>query len=534
MADSVNKPGGDERPGNVTPEHSGELEERIGLALTANGIGVWELDLMNHTAYRSLTHDRIFGYSQLLPEWTYERFIDHVLPEDRPHVHTRFRTAVDTAMPWDFECRIRRVDGEVRWIWATGRHVTDSSGEPCKLLGIVQDITERKQAEQHLIQAREEAIAARAEAEKANRAKSEFLASMSHELRTPLNAILGFGQILATDPAVPSEQAQLLGEITQAGEHLLSLVNEILDLPRLEAGEVELDMRRVHCGEVMETARVRVEPLLQQHAITLDVCASPDIAVYADPFRLKQVLVNLLANAIKYNDPGGAVTLKVNQEGEMVCFSVSDSGPGIPQDKLAELFVQFGRLGRETGSVAGAGLGLALSKRLVELMGGTIGVESTVGIGSHFWFRLPRAEAEPVATDDTRTFHTEKDGASTLILYIEDNPASVRLVQRILGQEPGLHLLTTPSGATGLELGARHEPDLLLLDMNTADLDGYEVLRRVRISPWGRDIPVIALTANAMVGDSSRAEAAGFNAYLTKPIDVKAFRRTLTRFTEGR
>ncbi|TVQ74712.1 MAG: response regulator [Chromatiaceae bacterium] len=542
MASLKNDERGEGRPEQADPEPSSELDERIGVALTANGIGIWELDLTDHSAYRSLTHDQIFGYQQLLPEWSYEMFIDHVLPEDREYVDTRFRTAVDSSVPWDFECRIRRLDGEIRWIWATGRHVADEAGEVRKLLGTVQDITERKQVEQHLIQAQLEAVAARAEAEKANRAKSEFLASMSHELRTPLNAILGFGQILSEDPAVPAEQAQFIGEITRAGQHLLALVDEILDLPRLEAGDVELDLRRVSCDEVAAIACARVEPLLQEQSITLEVRACPDAVVRADPFRVKQVLVNLLANAIKYNDPGGSVILQVAQEGESVWFTVSDSGQGIPKDKLDEVFVRFGRLGRETGSIEGAGLGLALSKRLVELMGGTIGVESTMGVGSRFWFWLPRAEEERASVDPSTTLDCtgketvppKRENASTTILYIEDNPASVRLMARILGKESGFRLLTTPSGNVGLELGARHKPDLMLLDINTADLNGFEVLSRVRVSEWGRDIPVIALTANAMAGDLSRAEAAGFNAYLTKPIDVGVLRRTLSQYVGDR
>ncbi|MCG5495578.1 hybrid sensor histidine kinase/response regulator [Ectothiorhodospira variabilis] len=541
MAGSENARRGEGRSGQAGPEPSSELDERIGVALTANGIGVWELDLTDHSAYRSLTHDQIFGYQQLLPEWSYEVFIDHVLAEDREYVDTRFRTAVDTSAPWDFECRIRRLDGEIRWIWATGRHVVDEAGGVRKLLGTVQDITERKQVEQHLVQARLEAIAAKAEAEKANRAKSEFLASMSHELRTPLNAILGFGQILSEDPAASAEQTQFIGEITRAGQHLRALVDEILDLPRLEAGDVELDLRSVSCGEVSAAARVLVEPLLQERSITLEVRACQDAAVRADPFRVKQVLVNLLANAIKYNEPGGSVILEVAQEGESVWFTVSDSGEGIPRDKLEEVFVRFGRLGRETGSIEGAGVGLALSKRLVELMGGTIGVESTMGVGSRFWFWLPRAEEALAPTDSSalrdcsekETVHSEREKATKTILYIEDNPASVRLVARILGKESGFRLLTTPSGTVGLELGARHKPDLMLLDINTADLNGFEVLSRVRLSEWGRDIPVIALTANAMAGDSSRAEAAGFNAYLTKPIDVVVLRSTLNQYVGG-
>lgn len=539
MANSVDEERRDHRPEPGGPEHSSELDERIGFALDANGIGAWELDLVHRKAYRSLTHDQIFGYPDRLPEWTYETFLDHVLPEDRDYVDERFRNAVEAGAPWDFECRILRVDGETRWIWATGRHLTDDAGDTRRMLGIVQDITQRKLVEQHLIQAREEALAAQAEAEKANLAKSEFLSSMSHELRTPLNAILGFGQVLGSDPQVAPDHAELIGEMTRAGRHLLSLVNEILDLPRLEAGEVELDMRPVACDEIMEASRVLVEPLLRQQSITLEVRESEDTAVYADPLRVKQVLVNLLANAIKYNDPDGSVTLEIVQEGPEICFMVSDSGQGIPQEKLKDVFVRFDRLGRETSAIEGSGLGLALSKRLIELMHGSIGVESEMGVGSRFWFRLPRAAREEAVPDLPSQLaapperHAERGRGGkdhVTVLYVEDNPASVRLVQRVLGRDSRFRLLTTPSGAAGLELGARHRPDLLLLDINTEDLDGYEVLRQARASHWGQDIPVIALTANAMAADTLRGGNAGFNAYLTKPVDLMMLRKTLDQF----
>ena len=391
-------------------------------------------------------------------------------------------------------------------------------GSELKFTAIVRDITARKQLEDDLLQAREAA-------EGANRAKSAFLSRMSHELRTPLNVVLGFGQVLQLDPLEP-QHAEAVDYILKAGRHLLELIDEVLDIARIESGRVSFSIEPVHAAGLLADAITLMRPLATQRGITiraeLEGC---DCFVIADRQRLRQVFLNLLANAIKYNREGGAVDIAcVKVADSAVRISVTDTGRGIAPENIGRLFVAFDRLGAEVTDVEGTGLGLALSRHLVEAMGGVIGAESTVDIGSTFWIELSLTE-EPVHPPEgvaTEAFGSHPwQGGQRTVLYIEDNLANLSLMERLLVGRLGLRLLAAMQGSLGLDLASEHHPDLILLDLHLPDMPGHEVLRRLQNNPDTRDIPVVIVSADATSGQVARLRAAGARAYITKPFDLK-------------
>jgi PAS domain S-box-containing protein len=420
-------------------------------------------------------------------------------------------------------------------------HVLGAMGEDgrqtCYVFGL--DITARKRAEEALIVARDEA-------ERANRAKSQFLSHMSHELRTPMNAILGFGQLLESDirhPLAAAQQRQV-HEILRSARHLLDLINEMLDLGRIEAGELPVERVPVRLADLIDDCLGMVRPLAQAHGVTLLAPAPAllDEQVWADRTRLKQVLLNLLANAIKYNRPGGEVAITCSPEivGDGVGDSgalriaVRDSGRGLTADEQQRLFQPFERLSASQTDIEGTGIGLALSQRLVHAMGGTIGVHSEAGRGSTFWVRLSRADAAAAppagAPPGARALAPwPANGAQRSVLYIEDNPVNVILMQAMLARLDGVRTVVAPLPLQGLEFALRERPDLVLLDIQLPGMDGFEVLRRLRANPRTQAIPVIAVSANAMQADIEAGHAAGFTAYLTKPIELELLLATVYR-----
>jgi len=380
-----------------------------------------------------------------------------------------------------------------------------------------------------------ELMSARIVADKANLAKSEFLSSMSHELRSPLNAILGFAQLMdsASPPPSPAQKASI-ERILHAGWYLLELINEILDLAVIESGKLSVSEEPVSLAEVLYDCRSILEPQSQQRGIhlTFPTFEAP-LFVSADRVRLKQVLINLLSNAIKYNRPGGTVgvTSAVTAQGR-VCIRIRDTGQGLSSDQLRQLFQPFNRLGQERSGEEGTGIGLVMSKLLVELMGGTIGVESKVGTGSVFWFDL-QASAPPEFHDpgqglmDKTMAPSPGAGPLRTVLYVEDNPANLELVSLLVGRRPDLRMLGATDATQGLQMARDHRPDVILMDINLPGLSGIEALDLLRKDPLTSQVPVVAVSANAMVGDIRRGLEAGFFRYLTKPINVAEFMVTL-------
>jgi len=397
------------------------------------------------------------------------------------------------------------------------------------------DVTERKQIERTLQDNNVELETARAAAEKANLAKSEFLSSMSHELRTPLNAVLGFAQLMASDVPAPSRaQQQSIEQILQAGWYLLRLINEILDLALIESGRLTISAESVSLAELLQDCQAMIELLAQRHAIRMQF---PGVAaalhVHADRTRVKQVIVNLLSNAIKYNRPGGsvAVACAASADESRIRVSVADTGAGLTPAQIAQLFQPFNRLGKESTAEEGTGIGLVVTRRLVELMGGTIGVDSTVGQGSVFWFELPATGAPVLLNDAAATPDGNPDAARlalagtprSTLLYVEDNPANLALIERLVARRGDLQMVTAIDGPMGIALAQSHLPDLVLMDINLPGLSGFEALKALQDDPTTAHIPVLALSANAMPRDVEKGLAAGFFRYLTKPIKVDEF-----------
>jgi PAS domain S-box-containing protein len=461
--------------------------------------------------------------------------IERIHPDSRAAVAERVRvlTKEHRAVP-PLPERYLRLDGSVVDVEVTAAPF-DGDGEPGMQV-IVRDITERRRAEQALqqlnaeleqrvVQRTAEIAAARDEAERANRAKSEFLSRMSHELRTPLNAILGFGQLLAMDRSDPARAAHVR-EILTAGRHLLELINEVLDLARIEAGHFSVSVEPVALGPLVDECMGLLRPQAEARGITLHGGAA-DVpwTVRADRTRLRQVLLNLIGNAIKYNRPQGRVSVHAVADGDVVRLRVDDTGPGLDAAQRARLFVPFERLGVADPQIEGTGIGLALSKRLIELMGGAIGVDSRPGEGSSFWVELPRA-VEPAVAIAAPSAAGEAVAAAPAtspridVVCIEDNEANARLVEHICALRPAVRLHTATTPAEGLALAHAHRPALVLLDIHLPGMDGFAVLERLRADPATRDVPVIAVSANAMPRDIERARAAGFDDYLTKPLQV--------------
>jgi len=383
----------------------------------------------------------------------------------------------------------------------------------------VRDITGRKQVEEALRQAT-------LVAEQANKAKSEHLSRMSHELRTPLNAILGFAQLLEMDE-LNDEQRDSLSHILSGAQHLLGLINEVLDIAAIEAGRLPLSLEPISMADAVAEAVSLIGPLAEQQRVVLD---SPQPAcqdhVLGDRQRLKQILLNLLSNAVKYNHADGRVRLACERvAGERLRITVSDTGPGIPPASLERLFVAFERLGREQTTAEGSGLGLALSKRLAEAMGGTLGVASAVGRGSSFWLELPLTEDPVKRADQLGSLSSEqplRPRSALTVLYIEDNLSNLQLVERVFGRRPGVTLLTAMQPQLGLDLASQQHPDLVLLDLHLPEMPGQEVLRRLRADPATSRIPVVILSADARPDlVKGLLHQDGVRAFLTKPLDVK-------------
>lgn len=400
--------------------------------------------------------------------------------------------------------------------------IRGEDGEVTHFIDFQRDATERNRAAAALQQAKEEA-------EQASHAKSEFLSRMSHELRTPLHAILGFAQLLEMEGQNPND-IESAGQIVRAGNHLLGLIDEVLDIARVETGNLALTPEPVSVREALDETLSLMRPLAAKHNVRLEILSNDhgcDGDVLSNARRFRQVLLNLLSNAVKFNCKGGAVTISCEKIEDRLRIKIADTGRGISAENMAKLFVPFERLDVEDRVVEGTGLGLSLSKHLIEAMGGKIGVESVTGSGTTFWIELPLIQATPAATARSLEAPVRSDAEYSrcteprVVLYIEDNLSNLRLVERILARRPEVKLISAVQGSIGIELARQHQPDLILLDLHLPDMLGDEVLRQLRAHPETAALEIVIISADATFQQREHLRSVGANGYLTKPIDVR-------------
>jgi hypothetical protein len=506
--------------------------ERAALAARGTGLGTWELDLRTGEA---IWDEQMWILRGRAPQPSAmaeaERFAC-VHPEDLDSVKRFLHEPATAGATVDQEFRVLWPDGSVHWLASRSLELRDELSGEARRIGVNWDVTDRRMAEV----ARQE----RELSQSRDLAKSKFLSRMSHELRTPLNAVLGFSQLLLAEEhgsdAASHTRRRRLEQIRSAGQHLLTLINDVLDLSRLEGGEMSISLQAVPLRELVTEALPMLSPQCERLGVTLR-SGTLDASAMADPTRLRQVLLNLLSNAIKYNRPGGSVVVEGLCQGSEVLIRVSDTGQGLSAQQLEHLFEPFNRLGRENDSSEGTGIGLAIVKALVERMGGSVHVESHAGQGSVFEVRLAAAVATGV--EASAPLPTGRDARPTLpvngsrtpspsaprhrLLYIEDNPINAMIIGELVARRSDLRLDVAVDGASGVAQAAALRPDLILLDMQLPDIDGFEVLRRLRQASTTAAIPCIALSANAMPEDIQRALQAGMSDYWTKPLDFKAF-----------
>jgi PAS domain S-box-containing protein len=507
-------------------------QERLGLALEAASMGYWDRDIPSGETVWSPQLETLFGFVPGSLDAA-EAFTDRVHPQDRQTVQHWVEATISGDPPGELKFRVLWPDGQVRWMQAQARVYRDGGGRPVRMVGVVVDVTERQHGEAALNQAKQEA-------DRANRAKSEFLSRMSHELRTPLNAILGFGQLLQRDDLTEG-QRESADQMLRGGRHLLGLINEVLDVSRIETGSLALSQEAVDVDELLKETIDLIRPLAAERELRVEVPRQEGCAwtVRADRQRLRQVLLNLASNAVKYNHHGGSIEFACQAAADgRLRILVRDTGPGVPGDKLPRLFTPFDRLGAEMTDIQGTGMGLALSKRLTEAMGGSLTADSIEGKGSTFTIELARAEdplehyQQALAAQPTSVQH-HGSGSERTVLYVEDNPSNLRLVERVLAERGGVRLLTASHGQLVQDLVRQHQPDVVLLDQHLPDLDGEEVLRRLQSDPETAAVPVVVVSADATAGQIQRLLAAGASQYLTKPLDVAQFLEVVDQLLQG-
>lgn len=449
---------------------------------------------------------------------------------------------------WRCDNLILAKDGTQRWVTDLSIPIFDENGIAISSVGFLQDITERKHNEDLIRQYANELelrVEERtAELVRANRAKDEFLANMSHELRTPLNGILGFSETLleGVRGAMNERQAQAVEMIHSSGGHLLGLINDILDVSKIESGKFELRPENIAVNEICHASLVFVKHLAGKKSITVDYSATPATAtLFADSKRLKQILVNLLNNAVKFTPEKGTVKLEAQAQAKegLMRFSITDTGIGIAPEDMQKLFKPFVQVDSSLSRhYEGTGLGLTLVKKLVEMHGGTVSVESEVGAGSRFIFTLPwnpttENNADSPAVIDVESRSTEKSAANIKVLLADDNEANVMIVQDYL-EHCGYQVFIASDGREALARADEISPDIILMDIQMPQVNGFEATRRLRSDLRFDSVPIIALTAFAMPGDRERCLAAGMNEYLSKPVRLKVLKQMIERFLDDR
>jgi len=496
--------------------------ERVALAARGAGIGTFEVNLETGAVAWDEQMWRLRGLEPQTDPPTAELSQSLPVPEDREYARklmSAHRLAKDAVSG---EFRIRWPDGQLRWLATRSTLMQGGPGQAARRIGINWDVTEARRAEAERSE--------REAAEQASRAKSDFLSRVSHELRTPMNAVLGFTQLLlarADDDDAVARRSQLQ-QVLAAGEHLLQLINDVLDLTAVEAGRMQFRHQAVPIGPLLGGALELVESMRLAHGLPAIEVAGDEATALADPTRLRQVLLNLLTNAIKYNRPGGWVAVDIEAAGGQVRLRVRDGGVGLTTEQQKDLFQPFNRLGHESQAIEGSGIGLAIAKALVERMGGTLEARSLAGAGSVFTVTLAQADPTPAPTAPPASAtpgpsKPEAPGLQGKVLYIEDNPVNAMLVKEMLACAGQLELIEAADGRSGVERARRHRPDLVLVDMHLPDFDGHEVLRQLRADPATAALRCVALSANAMPEDIERARQAGFVAYWTKPLELAAF-----------
>ncbi|HWP89091.1 MAG TPA: ATP-binding protein, partial [Burkholderiales bacterium] len=511
-------------------------EEKLAITLNSIGDAVIATDAAGRVTLLNPLAQRLTGWTlaEAIQRPIEEIFciIDQVtrLPSEVPVRETLARNA-----PHVLASRTILIsrDGTERDIADSCAPIRTRSGQMVGAVLVFRDVTERTRLDKILQDHNVELATAMAAADKANVAKSDFLSSMSHELRTPLSAILGFAQLMESGmPAPTASQKRSIDQILKAGWYLLDLINEILDLALIESGKLSLSMEPMSLSEAMQECAAMVEPQARKRGISVTFPRfDKPCFILADRTRVKQIVVNLLSNAIKYNTAGGSVMIGcIPTSPRRVRLSFTDSGVGLAPDKLAQLFQPFNRLGQEGSAEEGTGIGLVVCKRLVELMGGAIGVESTVGAGSVFWIDLNVTAEPPAVAPVPRATAPQLDaagGRARTLLYVEDNPANLMLVEDLIARRPDIRLVSARDGISGIEMAQAEKPDVILMDINLPGISGIEALRVLVTNRATAHIPVIALSANAMPRDIEKGLEAGFFRYLTKPIKVNEFMDTL-------
>ena len=497
-------------------------------------VGYLTIDTNGQISDANLCAARLLGVARgKLVKQKWVRFIAKQHQDQYYLCHAQMQ---QTGQTQDCELKLLYSEGAELWVKL---HISPVIGDPANLVlrVVIIDISERKQLDEALQLTNRNLERARLQADKANQAKSEFLSSMSHELRSPLNAILGFAQLIegGAPPPTASQQASL-DQILKGGWYLLTLVNEILDLAQVESGHVALVMEPVPLGLLLSDCQDLIEPLAVEAGLHIQVSSvDATLAVLADPTRLKQVMINLLTNAVKYNRAAGRVEVSCSMPTpKRVRVLVRDTGEGLSAAQLTQLFQPFNRLGRDASPSKGTGIGLVVSQRLVNLMGGELGVESTVGVGSVFWFELDLAQpqtsvtAPDVPARPQRTPIPDPPVARS-VLYVEDNPANMVLIEKVLSERGGLVLLGAQDAMRGMEMARSFAPEVIVMDISLPGLSGLDALKLLQADPATAHIPVMALSANAMASDVEKGLAAGFYAYVTKPIRINEFLAALDK-----
>ena len=509
------------------------IQERLALfrrVFDASNQSIVISDAKSCGLYQNHAHAQAMGYSD---DEIIGKPFAHALPQDAQAVWAEIKRAIAQHGAWDGQVPFRRKDGSE---FMTASHIGSIKDEQGNLQYVFNLFTDFTQERERL----EELKLAKVAAEKANLAKSDFLASMSHELRTPMNAVLGFGQILEFDESLTPEQLDNVAEILKGGRHLLKLIDEVLDLAKIESSSIKLTLETVNLASLINDAWRVLAPVALTRSIVLHKDVALDAAVTADRGRLKQVLLNLLSNAINFNRDGGeigvyALELPTGQ----LRIEVADRGQGIAPERLPVIFEAFNRRGTVRGQVGGTGIGLIITRRLVDLMGGQVGVQSELGVGTTFWVDLPQANHAadaPKATapmpliDNLAQFDVSVHQYS--VLCIDDNPINLKLIDHLLAKRPRIHLITAHTPGLGIQLALGRQPDLILLDINMPGMDGYQVMEVLKTYARTKSIPIIAVTANASPRSVALGGSTGLAGYLTKPLDAEMFLATVDHWLD--